>query len=1018
MATLGRTFRVFVSSTFSDLKAERNALQSYVFPRLRELSQQFSARFQPIDLRWGVSSEASLDQQAMQICLDEIERCKDVSPRPNFIILMGDRYGWLPPMARVPQTEFEKMLKSVSDSEKKLLSDWYELDENADPPEYRLKPRESNGDYKDYEDWQPVEVQLHEILAKAVSTLSLPGEQIAPYWASATHQEIISGALTQKGAREHVFCFIRNIQGLPHEFDFKAFQEVLSSRLAKKYPQGLSPSLKNLLNGFMNNGPASSAGQVSSLLKQQIDSTPEATLEKDFLKYILQALTDFTGKDFVNMDEATWEIDLSAGEHLNKLKEQLHSEFSGNVFSADDVQWIGDQPTQDKGQYQCITLEHIGVLPDKLDHCKSILSKEYQPKNFCEATFQHLGNVILAEVSREEDLSKRGSISHFEVDASLNPEGIEHLAFAETRIKHFVGREKLLGEIQNYIKGKHNRLLAVAGEGGSGKSSLMAKALQMSQSGFPNHQIVFRFIGATPASSDGRTLLEGLCHEIARRYGQDEEKISADYLELVSEFGNQLGLASSEKPLVIFLDSLDQLSAQHGTRNLNWLPNDLPDHVAIIVSTRSDEDTFANLMQKQSIIKELTGLSNIEGGTLLDAWLKEAHRKLTTEQRDEILEKFKASRSNPLYLKLAFEEARLWTSYQSLENLAEGVRGIIRKNMFDRLSNEGNHGEVLVSHALGYLAASRFGLSEDELVDLLSRDPDVYEWFFNQAFHLPSDLLSLTIDYLEKHPEFASQILEESHLEGERLAMAWLKQKRTPPEPVIEFIRKIIQQENGPRLPIVLWSRLSFDLDPYLTNRTVDHYTLLSFFHREVGEVAREVFLDGDAKIAFQSKLAKYFRDKADPDGDQSWAGNSVHAVSELPYHLTEAGDRDSTFSLLTDFTFMEQKVEKVGITERSDDNGRKIINSDGVHQLEQDYKFALEKLYDESSGTEAGLAPLIITARRKDGVLSIYCPACRRTLVISEDLLNTNISCPQQGCGVPLRINPFEIVMDQFSLT
>ena len=31
-----RTFRVFVSSTFSDLNAERNALQERVFPRLRD----------------------------------------------------------------------------------------------------------------------------------------------------------------------------------------------------------------------------------------------------------------------------------------------------------------------------------------------------------------------------------------------------------------------------------------------------------------------------------------------------------------------------------------------------------------------------------------------------------------------------------------------------------------------------------------------------------------------------------------------------------------------------------------------------------------------------------------------------------------------------------------------------------------------------------------------------------------------------------------------------------------------
>jgi len=41
--------------TFSDLKAERDALQPDVFPRLREYCQKHGARFQAIDLRWGVN---------------------------------------------------------------------------------------------------------------------------------------------------------------------------------------------------------------------------------------------------------------------------------------------------------------------------------------------------------------------------------------------------------------------------------------------------------------------------------------------------------------------------------------------------------------------------------------------------------------------------------------------------------------------------------------------------------------------------------------------------------------------------------------------------------------------------------------------------------------------------------------------------------------------------------------------------------------------------------------------------
>lgn len=114
MVQAGRIFRIFVSSTFSDLKEERNALQKYVFPRLRDLCMQHGCRFQAIDLRWGVSEEASLDQQTMKICLEEIARCQKTSPKPNFIILLGDRYGWQPVPSEILEDEFEKVLEHVT----------------------------------------------------------------------------------------------------------------------------------------------------------------------------------------------------------------------------------------------------------------------------------------------------------------------------------------------------------------------------------------------------------------------------------------------------------------------------------------------------------------------------------------------------------------------------------------------------------------------------------------------------------------------------------------------------------------------------------------------------------------------------------------------------------------------------------------------------------------------------------------------------------------------------------------
>jgi len=74
-----QTFRLFVSSTFSDMVQERDALQQRVFPALQRFCRERGARFQAVDLRWGVSKEAARDQRTMELCLEELRRCRAVS---------------------------------------------------------------------------------------------------------------------------------------------------------------------------------------------------------------------------------------------------------------------------------------------------------------------------------------------------------------------------------------------------------------------------------------------------------------------------------------------------------------------------------------------------------------------------------------------------------------------------------------------------------------------------------------------------------------------------------------------------------------------------------------------------------------------------------------------------------------------------------------------------------------------------------------------------------------------------
>jgi tetratricopeptide (TPR) repeat protein len=87
-----RAIRVFVSSTFRDMAAERDVLVNYAFPKLRALCTERGVAFTEIDLRWGLTDEEVAEGRVLPICLQEIRRC-----RPYFIGLLGERYGWVPP---------------------------------------------------------------------------------------------------------------------------------------------------------------------------------------------------------------------------------------------------------------------------------------------------------------------------------------------------------------------------------------------------------------------------------------------------------------------------------------------------------------------------------------------------------------------------------------------------------------------------------------------------------------------------------------------------------------------------------------------------------------------------------------------------------------------------------------------------------------------------------------------------------------------------------------------------------
>ena len=88
MAQAWRSVRVFISSTFRDMHAERDHLVRMVFPELRERLRAHRFYLEEVDLRWGITKEQSENAETLALCLRTIDRC-----RPFFLGLLGERYG-------------------------------------------------------------------------------------------------------------------------------------------------------------------------------------------------------------------------------------------------------------------------------------------------------------------------------------------------------------------------------------------------------------------------------------------------------------------------------------------------------------------------------------------------------------------------------------------------------------------------------------------------------------------------------------------------------------------------------------------------------------------------------------------------------------------------------------------------------------------------------------------------------------------------------------------------------------
>lgn len=106
---------IFVSSTFQDMQAERDVIRQKVFPVINREANCHNDHLEFTDLRWGIDTLGLSEQEAtakiLGACLTELRRSDDC-----MIVILGDRYGW------IPDTDYLKSVEYMDSSKRCEMS--------------------------------------------------------------------------------------------------------------------------------------------------------------------------------------------------------------------------------------------------------------------------------------------------------------------------------------------------------------------------------------------------------------------------------------------------------------------------------------------------------------------------------------------------------------------------------------------------------------------------------------------------------------------------------------------------------------------------------------------------------------------------------------------------------------------------------------------------------------------------------------------------------------------------------
>lgn len=422
-----------------------------------------------------------------------------------------------------------------------------------------------------------------------------------------------------------------------------------------------------------------------------------------------------------------------------------------------------------------------------------------------------------------------------------------HEQFLVERTALFVGREDAIARVLAHATAStESQPLLVTGEPGSGKSALLAECARRCRE-LGDALVLPYFIGGAPGSTSPAVMVRSLCATLQQQRGFTGD-IPTEAIELFRAFPSFLARAAVRGPVVLILDALNQLDTDTGGQNLTWLPPSWPSGVKVIAST-TDGDVLEQFVQRlpPDHVLRLESMTGNEQITLVSRLLGRRGKRLTQEQLARLLDPAqRPDASLPLYISVAIEELSLFGHYDALEVRIDRLPPTLTA-LFDQVlvRIEQDHGRSMAELVLRILAASRSGMLESEILDLLERD----------------------------EPGFAR--------------LRWVRLYRS-----LEFYLRRVDEASGGGLLGFFHEQIRdavFRRYFGMANRGGRPRAALKKTHRQLADYFAAVARSGD--------------------NASDWNDQHPRPLGELPFHLARAGRWPDLRQLLTQFAFLQASV-------------------------------------------------------------------------------------------------------------